>query len=259
MTGVFMLRDNRIKQILTLLNQEGEVQVTQLCRLFNVTEMTIRRDLESLAQQNILIRTHGGAFLATDDVLIEAPFEKRHKRNTEQKQAIAIKANEFIKSGAKIVMDSESTTFTIASIISSSLRLAVLTNDLNIAIELNSRVRIDTTFAGGDVNKNTMACVGSSTIETIKNYRADIAFIGASGVGHNGDFFTSRISQADIKRAMLSIASIKIMVVDSSKFAKNDYSLITDASQLSYVITDSSASAEIVEKIITAGAEVILV
>jgi len=241
------LKDNRIKQILNLLNQHGEVQINNLCRLFGVTEITIRRDLDDLAVKKLLIRTHGGAVLADEDILVEMPFEKRYVTNSVTKESIAGEAFKLISSGMKIALDSGSTTFFLARMIPNSLRLAVITNSLNIATELNSRINVDVTLIGGDLRKNTLACTGDFSSEMIRKYWVDIAFLGASGIGENGLLYTSNTDQAKVKASMIGISQKSVLMADSSKFQKPDYVNFAAFEDFDYVITDSKVPKSMVD------------
>ena len=239
-----MLKENRVKQILTLLKQNGEVQINTLCRSCNVTEMTIRRDLDELAAQGALIRTHGGAVLVGEDLLVERPFEKRLDENMEQKEKIAQKALEMIRSGMKIVLDSGSTTYYLARILPGTYRLAVLTNALNIATELSHRTNIDVTFVGGELKKNTMACVGSYTTEMLKRFSVDIAFLGSSGISHQGSFYTATSAQVEVKVSMMQIADKKVLLADASKFRKKDYAYFAQSADFDCLVTSGGIPAE---------------
>jgi len=242
-----ILKDNRIKQILSLLKQNGEVQINSLCRLFGVTEITVRRDLDDLANKNLLIRTHGGAVLADEDVLVEMPFEKRYQANSSIKESIAGEAFKLISNGMKIALDSGTTTYYLSRMIPNAYRIAVLTNALSIATELNSRINVDVTLVGGDLRKNTLACAGDFALEMIKKYCVDIVFIGASGIDDNGRLYTSNIAQANVKSAMISIAENKVLLADSTKFHKPDYVNFACAEDLDYVITDGSAPKDTID------------
>ena len=254
-----ILKDNRIKQILGLLKQNGEVQINNLCKLFGVTEITIRRDLDDLANKNLLIRTHGGAVLADEDVLVEMPLDKRYITNTSIKESIAKEAFKLISNGMKIVLDSGSTTFFLAQMIPNSYRLAALTNGLNIAFELNSRANIDVSIIGGNLSKNTFSCIGEFSIEMIQRHCVDVAFIGASGISREGNIYTAHSAQAAVKKSMLQIAQTRVLLTDSTKFAKPDYALIANASELDYVITDSKAPSDIIADMRMAGTKIIIV
>ena len=242
-----ILKDNRIKQILSLLKQNGEVQISSLCRVFGVTEITIRRDLDELANKNLLTRTHGGAVLADEDILVEMPFDKRYQANTSAKESIAREAFKLISTGMKIALDSGTTTYYLARMIPNAYRLAVLTNSLSIATEMNSRINADVTLIGGDLRKNTLACTGDFSLEMIGKYCVDIAFMGASGIDEHGNLYTANLAQANVKSKMLSIAQTKVLLVDSTKFKNPDYVKFASAGDLNYIITDMSAPKDYID------------
>ena len=253
-----MLKENRLNQIIDILQSKGVVEVSNLCKILGVTEMTIRRDLDELAKKKLLMRTHGGGIIPKEDVLLEKPYEIRSLKNIDEKNAIAVEAIKFIEDGQKIIMDSGSTLFALAKLLSNKNKIMVITNANNIAAELNMRTNIYVIAIGGELRKNSYSCVGFFAEEMLKNIRADIGFIAVNGIDENGEIYCGSIVEVGIKKAMLKLTSCKFILADSSKIGKSDFISFGNLSNIDYLITDPKVSQDLVEKYKKIGVKVIL-
>ncbi len=148
-----MLKDERLKEIETMLQTNGKVEVGNLCRIFNVTEMTIRRDLNDLVARNLAVRSHGGAVAAPDTMLTERPYEIRITRNLREKEAIAREALQFIGDGDRVFFDSSTTVYCLARLISNTQKFLAVTDTLSTAMELNARTSLRVVCLGGELKK----------------------------------------------------------------------------------------------------------
>lgn len=234
-----MLKEKRLHKIQNLLIANGSVETAQLSRTFDVTEMTIRRDLETLINGNAkIVRTHGGAMMATSGDQGELPYERRMNECGESKYAIAKKAMSFIKHGQVLFIDSGTTTLHLARQISNEVNNTVITNGINIATELLTRDWINVILIGGDLRRNTHSTRGPLAEEQMRNFKVDIAFIGANSIGNNGNIYLANTSEIGFKKSVLYAAREVYVLVDSSKF--NKYSLISCANSLEVtgIITD---------------------
>jgi len=154
----------RHQKILDRLHQQGEVAVQELAEAFGVTPMTIRRDLDFLAEQNRLTRTHGGAMRSAPAV-IEFAFLERNRERIAEKQAIARNAAALVEPGMTLVLDIGTTTLEVARSIASVPDLTVLTSSLAIASALYGRENINLTLLGGGVRRNSPDLSGPLTEE----------------------------------------------------------------------------------------------
>lgn len=240
-----MLKQSRCNQIMELLKRDGEVEISTLCRMFNVAEMTIRRDLNQLAKENNIVRTHGGALLIHEDQITEPSYERRITDSSESKEIIARKAIELIKNGERVFLDSGSTTYHIAKQISNSARNVVLTNGINIAAEIVLRNNISVIMIGGELRLNTLSTRGSLTEELISQFHVDVAFIGANAIDGDGNIYAANTAERCLKRAIMQHADRTYVLLDHTKFGKTSLIKYANASELTGIISDKKLSPEI--------------
>lgn len=253
-----MLKKDRLDQIIKLLQSKGVVEVSALCRIFRVTEMTVRRDLDELSEKGLIIRTHGGAILSEDNILVEQPYEARLLLNSEKKEAIAKAALDIIKDGQKIYLDSGTTTLALARAIDNTQRLVIITNAINIAMELNMRLNISVISIGGELRKNALSCTGHFAEDMIKKLRVDLAFTGVGGLGENGELYSGSIVEAGVKQLLMEISNQTVILADSSKIGHEDFVSFGNLKDIDYLITDSKAPAHILDKYREMGVQVII-
>ena len=151
-----MLANRRREKIFELIKEDGSAKVADLARIFRVTEVTIRQDLEKLAHDGLIIKEHGGAFIKNIEDQVQS-FSLSHRDNLEKKQAIARKAVEFIKNGDSIILDSGSTSTEIAKLLTGHKDITVITNALNIAMILGANPGIDLIVTGGEFKAPTLS------------------------------------------------------------------------------------------------------
>ena len=238
------------------LQTRGSVEIHQLCRVLGVTEMTIRRDLDELALKGDVVRTHGGALLSEDNVLTEPPFDIRKTRHLEEKEAIARTALGMIADGQKIILDSGTTTFSLAKMLDNSKRLIVVTNAINIATELNLRSNISVIPVGGEMRKNTLSCVGHIAENTIKNLKVDITFLGISGISKTGNLTSTSIVENGVKQAMIESGKQTVVLADSSKIGREELAVVANLKDMDLLITDSRAPEKLIKKYRKEGAKI---
>ncbi len=253
-----MLKDTRLKKIYELLQRDGSVEINTLCRMFNVTDMTVRRDLESLSQKYDIVRTHGGAMMVDDNRVGETPYEKRIMRNENLKIAIAKKALSLLKQGSKLFIDSGTTTLNVAKHILYDDMFTVVTNGLNIANELINHDSISVLLIGGDVEKNTHSTRGALAVEQMHHLKVDVAFLGANAIGEDGFLYVGNTSETGIKKSVIESAAKTYVLADSTKFST--YSLIdyAHAKDVAGIITDSNINSEIYKKLTEYGVNIIV-
>lgn len=234
-----MLKQERLNQIIDILNRTGKVEVNSLCRIFNVSEMTIRRDLDELVRKNLAQRSHGGAVLPPDSILTEAPYSLRITHNIIQKQAIAKLAKPFIEDGFKIFLDSSTTVYYLAQLLNNSQKILVVTDTLTTALEANARTNTKVISIGGELKKTTNSSFGLFAEEMLSSMYFDVAFLGMRNISKDGILSTSSISELSIKRTVIKNSNKKIILVDSSKLGKPDFLKLGSLSDIDVLITDS--------------------
>lgn len=241
----------RRRAILDLLETQGEKSVEELARHFGVSQVTIRNDLASLEARGLVQRTYGGA-VPVRKVLFNPSFEEKWRHRLEAKQAIARKALSFIQEGDTLILDAGSTTLALARLLKDRFnKLFILTNSIPLALELQGS-GLDLMVLGGTMRHHSLALIGPATVRTLAWYRADKAFLGATGVDERG-YSTPNPLEAETKRAMLEAAGSAYVLADSSKLGRPTLARFADL-QEAVLITDGEADAGVVAKLRAAGA-----
>jgi DeoR/GlpR family transcriptional regulator of sugar metabolism len=228
----------RQKKIVELVNERLSIRVTELSKIFSVTEETIRRDLEKLEKENLLMRSHGGAVSIEKDHG-EISYLEREVTNAEQKRAIAAAAVRSIEPGDQIVLDASTTAWYVAKELS-DMPLTVLTNSIKVAIELSRKEQIKVISTGGTLLSQSLSYVGPLAERSLSMYHVNKAFISCKGVHLEKGLSDFNESQALLKKQMMEIAEETILMVDSSKFGTLAFSHIAPLSKINCIITDSN-------------------
>jgi DeoR/GlpR family transcriptional regulator of sugar metabolism len=232
-----MLANQRRQKIFDLLREDGSAKVIHLAKIFKVTEVTIRQDLEKLEQEGLVIREHGGAFLKNiqDNVRSFIPL---NKDNMDKKTAIGKKAATLIENGDTIILDSGSTTTEIAKHILGKKGLTVITNALNIAILLGANPGIEVMVTGGEFKPPTLSLTGQKAADFLENIHVDKLFLATAGISLRSGLTYPSISDIIVKKAMIEAADITYLVADSTKVGKNSLASLGALSLIDYLITD---------------------
>jgi DeoR family transcriptional regulator of aga operon len=234
---------NRRSQILELIDQHGQVKVTDLSKTFKVSEVTIRNDLAQLEEKGLLIRARGGAF-QSQNVSQDQTLNIKVKKNHKEKQAIGKAAAALINEGETIILDSGTTTMEVARQLDKFNNLTVITNALNIAIELTQYPQIKLIIPGGFLRDKSLSLVGPISEDSIKNYFCDKFFIGVDGIDAEYGISTPNAEEAHLNKLMINISHEIIVVTDSSKFSKRSFAFISDISAINTIVTDNGIPEE---------------
>lgn len=241
-----MLKEERYEFILENLKKFGTVKVSELTEQLKTTEMTIRRDLKYLENQNLLIRIHGGA-RSKQNIKFEelSPNEKR-EINAEKKIEAAKIAASLIKDNDIIYIGPGTTTEYMCDFINVS-SIKVITNCLNIFEKLKYNEKVELILVGGRLRKKTNTLVGSFTNSILENIRVKSAFIGANGVLEN-HIMTSNEEEGLCQKVILNNSSNRYLVCDSSKIEKGDFYTLYKLEDLTALITDLNLENSLKEK-----------
>ncbi len=253
-----MLREERLQQITQMLRLYGKVEVGTLCRAFGVTEMTIRRDLAVLVEQDLAVRSHGGAFLPPTSIFNENPYELRITHNLPEKRAIAREALKLLEDGQRIFFDASTTVLCLARLITNAHNLLVVTDTISTALELNSRHTIKIMCLGGELRKNTGACHGVFAENMLNAMHFNIAFIGVPRISPNGVLTTSSTPELSIKRLAMKNADKVVLMVDHSKLGSPDFLVQGSLEDIDALITDDKMPEAFLNTVRDAGVEVIV-
>jgi len=212
---------SRRARILEELEAKGQVGVTDLSKMFNISEVTIRNDLTHLEKQNMLIRARGGAIkIKYYRMGIDPSITDKQKEYLKEKQRIANAAVRLIEEGDTIVLDSGTTTTEIAKLLGRFRNLTIITNALNIAVILSEYEGINIFMPGGMLRKKSLSLVGVLADENFGRFFCDKLFLGVDGFDTTYGLSTPNSEEAHLNRIMINTAQKVIVVADSSKFRK---------------------------------------
>jgi DeoR family transcriptional regulator of aga operon len=250
-----VLNEERQRAILEILSREGRVLVVDLAKRFRTSQVTIRKDLETLHNKGRVHRTHGGALTASSNALEDPTLRDKEKLHRKEKLQIAAAAAGMVSEGQVVILDSGTTTTAIARALRNFQNLTIITNAVNIAVELSGSP-VEVILTGGNVRKNSFSQVGPLAEETLRRLSADIFFLGVDGFDVDFGLTTPNLLEAKVNRAMMDVAKITVAVCDSSKFGKRSLSLLGPPSSVHQVITDRGILKSDLNALKKAGVEV---
>ena len=243
-----MFTEERYKYILDLLDSKGKVLVKDLSKEFNVSESMIRKDLQSLEKKNLLQRTYGGAININNSFVNCESFSKRVVQNIELKEVVAEKAFKKININDTIFLDASAISYLIAKlIVKNNSSITLVTNMLEIASIIPDNSNTHFIFIGGDYNTFAGCTIGSYSIEQIKTYRCNKAFLGCTGINLNDGSVSTGISEDSFsKKAIMSISKEIFLVMLNEKFKTNGSYVFSNVIDFSGIITESIPDKSIV-------------
>lgn len=255
-----MTRAERLTALLERLVEQGRIDVEQSAQFFGVSAATIRRDLDHLADQQLLSRTHGGA--VPNSTSYDLPLRYKSSNRAEAKTRIAERAVQMLWPGCTVAMNGGTTTVEIARTIPTSAPLhngiTIVTNAINIATEMTVRPFIKIVVCGGVARPQSYELVGPLASDTLSQLTPDICFLGATGIDAGAGVTTDDADESAINRIMVTRAKKTIVVVDATKFGEIGFSRICRLDEVSAVLTDTDADPDQVARMRDGGVEVIL-
>lgn len=253
-----MFARERKEALLIYMRQHQKASIHELTKEFHVTGATIRTDLRELEAEGLLIRTHGGAILNQEIVEKESQLNLRKEIYFEEKRRIAKKAREFVEEGDIILVDSGTTMVEFASGLTAFRQLKVVTNDLNIALELQRSPTIEVVLIGGDVRNNFECTIGAFGTEFLKQISVDKIFLSPNALSITKGLTTPNEETAAMKRAMIQTAGERYILCDSSKIGKKTFCRFAELKEFSYLITDDGISDSDREAIAQQGLKIVI-
>ncbi len=238
-----MLAVERRKKILELLRQQGIVTVMDLSSQFEVSEETIRRDLQKMENSNGIARTYGGAYI-TKAVHGDIPIRIREGMCLEGKETISSIADDLILDGETVILDSSTTALHIAERLKSGRHVVVITNAIKVAITLAESDGVKVVCVGGTLRGSQLSFVGPAAEKSLGGYYADKAFVSCTGVDIANGVTDSDEQEAEIRKRMLEQAQKKYLIADNTKLGKTSFSLISHIDAIDGLITDKKPSEE---------------
>lgn len=256
-----MKRAARLNAILDLLAADGEVNVDELVERFGASAATTRRDLDSLAEQRLLTRTHGGA--VAHSVAYELPIRYKSHQRSHEKESIALVAAALVAPGMVVGLSGGTTTTAIAAALAARDDLAagtgitVVTNAVNIAAQLATRPDIKVVVTGGVIHSRSYELVGPFVEQLLRGVRLDIAFIGVNGMDAAAGATTQDEREAAVNRMMAERARRAVVVTDSSKIGTVAFAAVGGPELFPVLLTDDGLDAASLTALRDAGYEVL--
>jgi len=254
-----LLLEERRREIRALIEEKGKVTTDQLAVRFNTSLVTIRGDLNALAETGQIVRTHGGALAHRDGE--EVPIEIKQSLRHAEKVRIAAAAVAMIHEGDTILLDSGSTTGEIAKQIR-TLKLHainVITNALNVAVTLAQAPHVRLVMLGGVLRPNSFSLSGPQAEAALSGLQADRLFLGVDSLDPEIGLMTPHLLEAQLNAQMIRAARQVVAVADSSKLLRRSLSVIAKVEQIHTLITDQGASPDSVAALRARGVDVVLV
>lgn len=250
-------RRNKIKEILL---KEKSVKVNDLVKLFGVSEETIRRDLGALEKQNLVKRSYGGAILTDELQLVMTNIPTVQQRKLlffKEKDAIGKLAASLVSEKQIVILDAGSTTWSVARYLKDFSEITVVSNSIDIAQELGQSEGAAVFIVGGKLSKRSMSLVGPQAEIEIKKYNAHIVFLGTTAISTSrGEFLSSDIYEAELKKVMAKSAQTKVVVADHSKFDKHGLIAFSSFEDIDILITSDLVDPDILKQIESKGIKI---
>lgn len=232
-----MLAIERKNEILNKLREEQRVLVSELAALYQVTEETIRRDLDKLEKEGYATKTYGGAIWG-NSTKTDLSNTIRNKTNVEAKNTIAALAARLVEDGDHLMLDDSSTSLYLAKKLKDKKNLTIITNSVELVVELAGVEGWTIHLTGGRLKADSLALVGAQTQEMLRSYHVDKAFISCKGIDPEAGITDSSEFHAQNKQSMIHAARQRILVLDSTKFDKISYVDIAPLAKMDIIITN---------------------
>jgi DeoR/GlpR family transcriptional regulator of sugar metabolism len=238
----------RRNRMIALLNEQKSLVVQEIAAHFQVTEETIRRDLKTLENKGLLIRTHGGAILA-DDSKTEASLEIRQAINIQGKDAIGREGAKLVKDGDTIILDASTSSLFLARHLKEKKGLTVITNAMNVLWELAECEEITLISTGGILRSKSLSYVGRTAENALNNYFADTLFFSCKGFSPLRGLSDSNEQESDIRKTMLKCCNQSVFLCDHTKLDKMGYVTTAHLEDIDILITDKPLTPEWADQI----------
>lgn len=253
---IVIQRRNKIKERLI---EQRSVKVADLVKEFNVSEETIRRDLNQLEREGLIQKNYGGAILTEEINNVSIPpVHQRKLQYLDEKTAIGRKAAELVESNQIVIIDSGSTTWCMTRHLRQVSKLMVVTNGINVAEECSHNDEATIILLGGKLIKKSMSLVGPQAEMELQKFNAHYVFLGTSGISMRKGFTSHDIYEAEIKRAMIAAGQKVVILADHSKFEQQALVSFSSFQDVDMVITSELTDQKAIREIESFGVKVIV-
>jgi len=257
-----VLPENRRKQIIEILKTKDYAEVSYLSDTFKVSEMTIRRDIDRLESEDLVVKVYGGVRLkALNEREWELPINERLTENYEAKNLVTDLAYEEIQDGDVIAFDASTTALVLSQKIKFTKKVTVITNNINIALELSEDPDISTILLGGFVRRTSLSLIGTGIPKYLESLYIDKAFISCKAINAEDGVMDSLMDEGEAKQAIIKRSKKIYILADHSKIATTAFFKICQPTSIDYLITDElvntdSAKQQCLQQYIDLGVDV---
>lgn len=241
-----MTQTLRHPQILDLARRQGRVTVDALARYFEVTHQTIRRDLADLTESGRLERVHGGAVLPSGTANIG--YEERRRLNHASKQEMARVVADLVPHNASVFLNIGTSTEAVAQELLHHKGLLVVTNNLNVATILAGNSECEVVLTGGRLRAADGGLVGTLAVDTVKQFKFDVAVIGCSALDLDGDLLDFDLDEVRVAQVILSQSRTAVAVADHSKLQRTAPARIASLAELQTLVTDATLPQSLMQR-----------
>lgn len=252
-----MFIEERLEEISKIVAERNRLTVKEAKDILKVSEDTVRRDFDKLANTNRVVRTHGG-IMVRSNVLHETTFNERAVQYLYEKRLIAKHAASLINESEIILLDAGTTVLEITKHLKDFNNLTVLTNALNVASETVKFANISTVIIGGMVNNNTLSITGPDSVNICRNYHTDKLFLSVSAISIEKGLMNPNRLESETKKALIEISNRVIVVTDSTKINKTALYSFGSIDDVSTLITDEKVDPLFLKELESRGIEVII-
>jgi DeoR family fructose operon transcriptional repressor len=247
-----MFAAERRRKIAQIVNGQGSCSIAELSRVFDVSEMTIHRDLSALEHMGVLRKTRGGA-LAAEPYTIPLDYQGRLQALQAEKDAIGRRAAEFIRDGETIILEASTTSLSVVRHCRNLTNVIIYTNSPLVVIEGAQLPRVEIYCCGGLLARRTMAIVGPEAERALANLRADKCFVGANGLTLEDGVTDPLPLEASVKRVMVEVSQEVYVVATHDKLGRVSPQVSVPLEAIDVVITDQASDQEFLQALTERG------
>jgi len=250
--------EERRQAILTLIADHGRVSVPDLSAQFDVSEVTIRADLQALAERGLLVRTYGGA-ISTTYGLQELSLLQRRQQHISEKQRIGAAGAALVADGEAVFLDSSSTALVVAQQLKQRRDLTIITNSLVIAQEMLGLPNIAVVMPGGSLHHDTVSLIDPAGLTFLEKYHIQKGFFGTYGLSLDAGLTDGSAPESEIKRPLVEMCHTVIVVLDASKWGRVGVTSYASLEDVNTIITDDQSPVDLVAQVRRLGVDVMVV
>jgi DeoR/GlpR family transcriptional regulator of sugar metabolism len=245
----------RRDEIVALIQAQGKVKVSELSEKYNISEVSIRKDLEALEAEGHLTRIHGGA-VGMNKLYLNMDLTERYKTNSAAKKEVAALVEKFIDDNDTIMMNAGTTLTYVLRALRGKKNISIVTNSVQNATEIALYPSFNVILLGGQLDSKYQFTYGQDALQQLQNYHATKCILSVDGISAESGLTLYYSNEAELARKMIECSDMSIVVADSSKLGKNVFARITDASKTDILITNKSDNYEELAKLKKLGVKV---